>query len=155
MADGWDRLEALYRAEHARMVRLAHLLTGDRSLAEELVHEAFLRVHPHLARIEDPPAYLRTAVVNACRGDGRRRALAQRALPTHVDVVDPPALPREVDEVWQAVQALPPRRRDALILRYYADLPTAEVARLLGARPATARSLIRRGLASLEEVLER
>ncbi len=155
--DGWDRLEDLYRAEHAPMVRLAHLLTSDRFLAEELVHEAFLRVHTHLDRIEDPGAYLRTTVVNLCRGDGRRRATARRRNPTLADspIVDPPPLPRDVDEVWQALQALPARRRDALVLRYYADLPTAEVARLLGTRPATARSLIRRGLASLGEVLDR
>lgn len=153
--DPWTALEALYRVEHAPMVRLAHLLVGDRSVAEELVQDAFLRLHRHLGHVDEPGAYLRTTVVNLCRGDGRRRATARRHAPALADrrAVEPPPLPRELDEVWQALQALPERRRDALVLRYYADLPTDEVARLLGARPATARSLIRRGLASLEEAL--
>lgn len=155
--DRWVQLEALYRVEHAPMVRLAHLLVGDRTVAEELVQDAFLRLHDHLDRVDEPGAYLRTTVVNLCRGDGRRRATAQRHAHTVADrrTVDPPPLPAELGEVWQALQTLPARRRDALVLRYYADLSTVEVARLLGARPSTARSLIRRGLASLQEVLDR
>jgi RNA polymerase sigma factor (sigma-70 family) len=154
--DRWARLEPVYRAEHAPMVRLAHLLVGDRAVAEELVHDAFLRLHDRGDGVDDPGAYLRTTVVNLCRGDGRRRATARRHAPALVDrrTSDAPSLPHDLDEVWQALEALPERRRDALVLRYYADLPTDEVARLLGARPATARSLIRRGLASLEEALK-
>jgi len=55
--------------------------------------------------------------------------------------------------VWQALQSLPERQREALALRFYADLPTDEIARLLGVRPATVRSLIHRGLAALKEVV--
>jgi RNA polymerase sigma factor (sigma-70 family) len=154
--DGWDRLEALYRVEHGPMVRLAHLLVGDRAVAEELVQDAFLRLHPRLGQVADPGAYLRTTVVNLCRGHGRRRATAQRHAPglARTDRVEPPPLPPELDEVWLALQRLPVRRRDALVLRYYADLGTDEVARLLGTRPATARSLIHRGLASLRKELQ-
>ncbi|WCO65370.1 sigma-70 family RNA polymerase sigma factor [Iamia majanohamensis] len=153
--DRWTRIEALYRAEQATMVRLAHLLTRDRAVAEEVVQEAFVRVHARLDDVDDPGAYLRTTVVNLCRGRDRREVTAERygrslgPPPT----TPAPRVPRELDEVWQALGRLPRRRRDALVLRYYADLPTAEVARLLGARPATARSLIRRGLASLEREL--
>lgn len=155
--DGWAQLEDLYRLHHAPMVRLAHLLTGDRAVAEELVQDAFLRLHAHLDTADEPAAYLRTTVVNLCRGDGRRRTTARRHAPAVARqrplTTAAPPLPHDVAEVWLALQSLPRRRRDALVLRYYADLPTAEVARLLGARPATARSLIRRGLASLEEAL--
>ena len=154
--DGWDRLEVVYRREHAPMVRLAHLLVRDRGVAEELVQDAFLRLHARLDRVEDPGAYLRTTVVNLCRGHGRRQETARRHGPALAgrDRVEPPPLPPELDEVWQALGRLPERRRDALVLRYYADLPTDEVARLLDTRPSTARSLIRRGLASLRKELE-
>jgi RNA polymerase sigma factor (sigma-70 family) len=154
--DGWEGLEELYRREHGAMVRLAHLLVGEREVAEELVQDAFLRLRPRLGRVDDPGAYLRTIVVNLCRSHGRRRATARRhqAAVARPDRVEPPPLPPELDEVWLALGRLPARRRDALVLRYYADLSTDEVARLLGTRPATARSLIHRGLASLQKELE-
>lgn len=153
---GWARLEELYRVEFAPMVRLAHLLVRDRAVAEELVQDAFLRVHAHIDAVDDPGAYLRTTVVNLCRGHGRRVETSQRhdRAVARPDRVEPPPLPPDLAEVWVALGRVPVRRRDALVLRYYADLPTGEVARLLSTRPSTARSLIRRGLASLKEELE-
>lgn len=153
--DTWDRLEDLYRVEHAGMVKLAHLLVGDRAVAEELVQDAFLRLRPRIDRVDDPGAYLRTIVVNLCRSAGRRQETARRhrAALARPDLVAPPPLPPDLDEVWLALRRLPARRRDALVLRYYADLSTDEVARLLGVRPPTARSLIHRGLASLKKEL--
>jgi RNA polymerase sigma factor (sigma-70 family) len=51
------------------------------------------------------------------------------------------------------LRRLPDRQRQALVLRFYEDLPDAEIARLLGCRPATVRSLVHRGLAAVREVL--
>ena len=146
-------LEALYRAEYRGSVRLARLLTDDRAVAEELAQEAFVRVAPRLAGADNPGGYLRTVLVNLCRDHGRRRVTVGKHPPAPPGAAPPPGLPRDVDAVWQAVQALPARQRDALVLRYWADLSTDDVARLLDARPGTARSLIHRGLASLKEVL--
>ena len=148
---GSEDLAALYRAEQPGMVRLAHLLTGSIEVAQEVVHDVFVQLHGRLDRIDNPPAYLRTAVVNRCRSQLRRRSLEQ----VHREQRAPaPTLPPELDETWAALRALPPRRRAALVLRYYADLPDDEIARLLGCRPATVRSLIHRGLESLREVLD-
>lgn len=146
-------LERLYRAEHTRTVHLARLLTGDHHRAEEIAQEAFVRIAPRVASLENPAGYLRTTVVNLCRDHGRRTATVRRHPLTPAGDTAEPALPRDVDDVWRAVQALPDRQRDALVLRYWADLPTDDVARLLDARPGTARSLIHRGLAALKEVL--
>ena len=153
--DAWAALEALYRAQQAPMVRLAHLLVGDRAVAEELVQDAFVRVLPRLAGVDDAVAYLRTTVVNLCRGHGRRQMTGRRhdAGLAPLATAAPPDLPRDLDEVWIALGTLPEKRRAALVLRYYADLSTDQVARTLQVRPATARSLIRRGLASLKEAL--
>jgi RNA polymerase sigma-70 factor (sigma-E family) len=144
-------LAALYRAQHAPMVRLAHLLTGSNAAAEELVHDAFIRLHGRFDEIDNPAGYLRTTVVNGCRSWHRRRLLERR----HATVADPPpVLPPDVDETWRALAALPVRRRAAIVLRYYEDLPDEEIARLLDCRPATVRSLVHRGLATLKEALE-
>lgn len=146
-------VEALYRAEHQRIVRLAYLLTGDAPFAQEVGQEAFARLLPRVQETREPAAYLRTVAVNLCRDRGRREGTARRHPPAPPGVSPAPGLPADLDEVWLAVQALPARRRDAVVLRYWADLPTDEIARLLHARPATVRSLLHRGLASLKEVL--
>ena len=143
-------IEGLYEAGHAPMVRLAFLLTGSPEVAEELVHEAFVGLHRRWDRVANPDAYLRRMVVNACHGHHRRRGVERR----HAPAPPPPVLPPEVDEVWDALGSLPPRRRTALVLRYYADLPIAEIADAMDCRPGTVKSLIHRGLASLKEVLE-
>jgi RNA polymerase sigma factor (sigma-70 family) len=148
-------LEALYRREHRDLVRLAHLVVGDGARAEELVHDAFLRLAPHVGRTENPGGYLRTTVVNLCRDDQRRAAVARRHVPERPLAVAPPPVPAESTAVWQALRDLPARQRTALALRYYADLPTDEIARLLDARPATVRSLLHRGLATLKEAVPR
>lgn len=146
-------LERLYRSDYDATVRLARLLVGDHHRAEELAQEAFVRVAPRLDQVDNPGGYLRSVLVNLCRDHGRRLRTVQRHPEPPPGAVAPPDLPPDLDETWRAVQALPDRQRDALVLRYWADLPTKEVGRLLGVRPGTARSLIHRGLASLQEVL--
>ncbi len=151
--DPMAELEALYRAEHPGAVRLALLLTGDAAVAEELAQDAFVRVAPRLATADNPGAYLRTTLVNLCRDHGRRRATVRRHPDEPPGTAPPPGLPADLGEVWLAICALPDHHRQVLVLRYWIDLPTADIAGLLGVPHATVRSRIRRGLASLEEVL--
>jgi RNA polymerase sigma factor (sigma-70 family) len=141
--------EELYRTHWDPMVRLATLLVDRPAVAEELVQEAFVRVERAYDRLDAPVAYLRAAVVNRCRSYLRRVSLERRhRLETPLEVTGP-----ELDETWQQLRRLTPRRRAAIVLRYYADLRIDEVAEILGCRPGTAASLIHRGLADLREVL--
>jgi DNA-directed RNA polymerase specialized sigma24 family protein len=150
----WDRPATLYRAEQPGLVRLATLLVRDQAVAEELVQEAFVRLHPKVATVERPGAYLRTIVVNLCRGHGRRLGTAAAHRPEPVAATAAPGLPADLSPVWLALGGLPDRQRHALVLRFYLDLPDDEIAQLLDARPGTVRSLISRGLAALKEVVE-
>jgi RNA polymerase sigma factor (sigma-70 family) len=143
-----ERMEALYRAEWAPMVRLAFILCGSRELAEDVVHDAFLRLSARAA--VNPPGYLRTIVVNLVRDHHRRHRVEARHLPAPpTPWADP-----EIDETWVALHALPERQRLALVLRFYADLPVEEVAHLLDCPPGTAKSLIHRGLERLRKELQ-
>ena len=145
----WDEpFVDLYRTRYDAMVRLAYLLTGDRSAAEELAQDAFVAVHRNWGRAANPNAYLRTAVVNACRSWGRRKALERDRRPR-------PAEPYSLvaDEMWDTLQTLPERQRTAVVLRFYEDLPDHEIAELLGCRQGTVRTLVHRGLAALKEEL--
>lgn len=143
-------LADLYRQQYGPMVRLAYLLTGSNAVAEELVQDVFARLHRRWGRAEHPQAYLRTSVVNACRSH-RRRVLLERRRPAEVRT----AATDEPDEIWDALASLPARQRAALVLRFYEDLPEADIARVLGCRPGTVKSLISRGLAQLRRVIER
>lgn len=141
---------AVYRAELARLVHLAHLITGSNMVAEDLVHDAFVAAYRRWDTIADPHGYMYRAVVNKSRSYLRRRRLELAHRPDESGVVLPP----EVDETWAALVRIPARRRTALVLRYYADLSVDEIASFMGARPGTVRSLIHRGHESLRKVLE-
>ena len=150
-----DGVEALYALRYAPSVRLAHLLVGDRGRAEELVQDAFVRVLPRLGDLDDPAAYLRTVVVNLCRDAGRRTTRARALRHDRPLSVPGPDVPPTSTAVWLALQRLPERQRIALSLRFYDDLATDDIAELLGVRPATVRSLLHRGLATLKEAVPR
>ena len=145
-----DPLVELYRERYEPMVRLAYLMVGDRATAEELVQDAFVSVHRSWSRATNPPAYLRAAVVNACKSWGRRRTLELHRRPA-------PTGPAELvaDELWDALQVLPTRQRAAVVLRFYEDLPDARIAELLGCREATVRTAIHRALERLRKEIER
>lgn len=138
----------LYRRYHESMTRLAFVLTRNQAIAEEVTQDAFLKVHENWARLDNPVGYLRTVVVNGCYAFQRRRAVEQRHPPAALrDTVDQP------DEISDALAKLSARQQLVLALRYYADLPDAEIASAIGARPSTVRSLIRRALIALQKEL--
>jgi RNA polymerase sigma-70 factor (sigma-E family) len=141
----WDEpFVELYRSRYEPMVRLAYLITGDRTAAEELTQDAFVAVHRNWSRATNPPAYLRTAVVNACRSWGRRKVLERDRRPAPPE----PTL-MVADELWDTLRTLPERQRTAVVLRFYEDLPDREIAEVLGCREGTVRTLVHRGLAAL------
>jgi RNA polymerase sigma factor (sigma-70 family) len=140
----------LYQACFAPMVKLAVVLTGSETSAEDLVHDSFIRVHAHWKHIEHPRAYLRRTVVNACRSAGRR-ATRER---TKTALMLTPVGALEADELFDALERLPYRQRAALVLQYYVGLSHAEIADALGCREGTVASLVHRGLAQLRKVVE-
>ena len=146
-------VETVYRAELARVVRLAYLLTGDSATAEEIAQEAFARLIPRFDSTRQPEAFLTTVVVNLCRDRGRRAITAARHPRNRPASVLPPGLPHDVGEEWLAVQRLPQHHREAIVLRFWADLSTNQVARVLGIPAGTARSLLHRALTTLKQEL--
>ena len=140
----------LYATHRDGLIRLAYLLTGSQMTAEDLVQDTFIRVEPRLDGLSEPGAYLRRSVVNACYS-WHRRQRRERSVP-----VDPPAvtMPGEHVEMWDALGHLSAARRTVLVLRYYLDLPEAEVAALLGWRVGTVKSATHRALRDLRSILE-
>jgi RNA polymerase sigma factor (sigma-70 family) len=143
-------LVSLYDQEHAAMLRLACLLVGSRAIAEEVVQDAFLAVSERWSAIDNPGAYLRTAVVNRGRSVMRRRATERQYATFDAAVVDAPT---ELIELRAALAHLSERARTVVVLRYFADLPDADIAAVLGCRVATVRSIAHRSLRSLRKEL--
>ena len=145
-----EGLVALYRERFVALVRVAYLITGRRDVAEELTQDAFVASAAQWAAVEQPAAYLRASVVNRCRSWLRRIEVEERHRPL-------PDAPRDLDadELWDALATLPERRRVAIVLRFYLDLPDDEIADVLGCRPATVRTTVHRGLAQLRKEIER
>ncbi len=137
----------VYRTERNRLRRVAHLMTGHAEVAEELVHDAFVRLHQRWDTVDVPAAYLRTTLVRLCLAWRDRAEMGQAREPRSADRVDPP----EIDETWDLLATLSGDQRVALVLRYYEDLPVDEIAHVMGCRPATARTRIHRALAKLRE----
>jgi len=142
-------IEALYVSHRLPMMRLAFVITGSSTVAEEMTQEAFLRLHKVWHSINNHPAYLRVTLVNLCRDHVRRRAYEDRLVRAN----DLATLQPEIDETWAAVCRLPFRQRAALALRYYADLSEADIASTLGCRPGTVKSTLHRGLSQLRKEL--
>ncbi|HEX9354891.1 MAG TPA: SigE family RNA polymerase sigma factor [Streptosporangiaceae bacterium] len=154
-----ERFTAYVRDRGEHHLRVAVLLTGDWHAAQDLVQESLVRLYrawPKLRLDGDPDAYLRRIMVNTHRSWWRarwRRETPAGELPDAViaDFADGQAF---AALVRQALQALPRRQRAAVVLRYCADLPEAEVADLLGCSVGTVKTHTHRGLRALRENLE-
>lgn len=149
-----------YRAEAAACLGLAYVMCGNRSLAEEVVADAFARSWPafQAGRIDDVHGYLRRAVVNTLNGRFRRLAIERRhaaRIGAEPEPIVGAAADRADDHawLWPALLDLPAAQRSVLVLRFLEDQSEQQTAELLGIRVGTVKSRSARGLARLQQVL--
>jgi DNA-directed RNA polymerase specialized sigma24 family protein len=114
-AEPGGRLAELYERHVGRAVGLARLLTGEPDAAEDIAHDAFIRVAGRFAHLRDQAsfeAYYRRAVVNACRARLRRSRIERRYLRLSIPLSTPltDAGPEERDRLWAAIRQLPERQ---------------------------------------------
>ncbi len=141
------------------LLRTAFLLCGgDRAAAEDLLQDVLERAYPRWRRIHGrPEPYLRAALANAAANRWRTRSRRVSEVP--LDEATPPTRPgheqQVVDEdtVVRALRTLPPRMRAVLVLRFFDDMPEADIAKALGCSTGTVKSQTSRGLARLRELL--
>jgi RNA polymerase sigma-70 factor (sigma-E family) len=151
---------ALYRANAVSLIRLAYVMLDDLPGAEDVVQEAFCGLYRRWDRLKDADRamfYVRAAVLNGCRSALRRRAVRRRVLADQPPAVSAEAVVlsgEEREEVIRAVERLPHRQREALVLRFYLDLPDDQIAQAMGIRPGTVRSAMCRALEALGRALK-
>ncbi|MHB8466607.1 MAG: SigE family RNA polymerase sigma factor [Acidimicrobiales bacterium] len=158
-----ELLADLFDREYLKLCRFATLLLGDPGRAEDTVQEAFLRTFASWGRLRDPAranAYLWTAVVNLSRSRLRRRRSERRGNEAvwWRDSARSGILTGERDAavltVLDAVQSLPPRQREAVVLHYLTDLAEHDVAATMGCSVGTVKSQLSKARATLARVLE-
>jgi len=151
---------ALYQGHALSLTRLAYVMLGDRPAAEDVVQEAFLGLYRRWSQLRDTasaPGYLRASVLNGCRmvlrSRARRDDRAAGELPW--ESAEATALVgEEYRHLLRAIRELPPRQREALVLRYYLDLSEEETARSMGIRRGTVKSATSRALAALGQRMQ-
>lgn len=155
---GAERVAGLFRARYPEMVRLADLLGADDP--EDIAQEAFARLIRKHGSLRDPDAavaYVRASVVNLTRNRHRHLRVVRQRTPAGrpEDSSEQAAILREDHrEVLAALSDLPPRTREALVLRYWLDLPERGIAEAMGVSPGTVKSHVSRGLATLARNLK-
>ena len=152
----WPRaLVELYDAERVQLLRAAYLVCGSTAMAEDAVHDALVRVSTRWDSAERPRSYLYVAVVNAARDASRHARRTQRLGRTRTHDENPAELSLQSMALRDALARLPERQRVAVVLRFFADWEDEEIAREIGVRIATVRSLVHRGVARLREEWKR
>jgi len=150
VTDEPDRFGSLFFEHASRLVRLAALLGDDDP--EDVVQESFCKLYIARGRLRADDAkvvaYLNKIVVNEVRSRQRRQQVARRDahLLTTVDMGDPTAVHDDRQAVVEALAGVSARQREALVLRFWMDLPLAAIADAMGVRIGTVKSQISRGL---------
>jgi RNA polymerase sigma-70 factor (sigma-E family) len=136
------------------LFRVAYLMVGDHGLAEDLLQEALTKTYVAWPRLRDPSkaeAYTRKAITTTAISWWRRKAWhgekPRDDVPELVAGTDHD--PTERDWLWQELQALAPRQRAAIVLRYYEDLTEVQTAEALGVSVGTVKSQVSDGLKRL------
>lgn len=143
-----DTPEEAYARLRPRLVEVAYLLTFDWAGAQDIVHDAFAAAIPRWSGIDDPAAYLRRSVTHgaykAARDRRRRSDKHRRAAAGEGDHVD------RIDLIIDQIRELPAKERAVVVLRFYVDLPIAEIADQLDMRQGSVGPTLTRALRRLE-----
>ena len=154
-------IDELYRERRLPLVRLAVLMVDDLPTAEDIVQDVFTRLHRRhgtaLEAVDDPNAYLVSAVMNAARSALRRRRIARAYLPPRPDPApaaeDEALLAAGDREVIRALNRLTTRQRQVIVLRYWSGFSEREIAGTLRITAGTVKSTAHRALTLLRAEL--
>ena len=157
---------ALYQVHAVGLIRLAVVMLGERPAAEDVVQGAFCALYrrwDHLADTGKALSYVRSSILNGCRSELRRRIRSERRPDQDALAAGAPGaasaeamalIGEEHREVLAALRRLPRRQREALVLKFYLDLPEPEIAASMGVSQGMVKSTTSRALHALARLLE-
>lgn len=168
--DADREVTALYLTHYRPLVRIAVLLVQDLATAEEIVQDSFVAVHAAWRRLPDTEhalSYLRRSVVDRSRTALRRHVVVDKLAPDVPSAPDVPGAPDvpsgpgeasievERSAFISALWTLPPRQREVVVLRYFADLPETQVASATGISETAVKAYTARAMSSLRTELRK
>lgn len=148
--------DAFYAAQVRRLVGQLYAMTGNLAEAQDCVQDAFVKAWLHRRRLEadgNPEAWVRTTAWRIAVSRWRRSTATLRAYRRHGVPADAPEPQPPDTELTDALRALVPEQRRAIVLHYLCDLSVSAIAAETGARPGTVRVRLSRGRAALAERL--
>lgn len=146
-----DELVAFCEREHPRLVGAVGLFCGDVDLAEDVAQETLARVcrdWEKVARLDRPEAWAMRVAFNLVRSHFRRRKTARKAA-ARLSVREWHEDSPSDGELLRELRKLPERQRQAIILRYYFDLPIREIGDAMDCPEGTVKTLVHKGLRNL------
>jgi RNA polymerase sigma-70 factor (sigma-E family) len=159
-AEAERAITAIYDSEYRSLVRMSAMLLGDTGSAEEVVQDSFIAVHAAWRRLRDidkAVQYLRRSVLNRSRSVLRHRAVVDRHMPRQepdMPSAEHAAMTQlERSAVISALRTLPARQREALVLKFYLDLPEDQIAAAMNISTGAVKSHTARGKAALRAIL--
>ena len=161
LLDADSAITKLYTNHYRSLVRLAVLLVSDEPTAEEVVQECLIAMHAGWNRLGEKDKalwYLKQAVVNRSRSVMRHRSVIDRNAPKPAP--DMPSAEQgaisllDRSAVITALRGLPDRQRQAIVLRYYADMSEAQIAEMMGIKKNVVKTHLAKGMSSLRAALE-
>ena len=150
--DADQAVVVLYDTHCRSLTRLATLLASDGAIAEEIVRDAFVAMHGAWRQLRDSDRALRYLQETVVRRS--RSRLAARRAAAAGPAGEAPAPARPGPGLVATLRSLPTPQREALVLRYYADMPETRIASVMGISTRAVHSHIANGMSSLEAVLE-
>jgi len=153
-----ESFDDFYQRDYRSLIGLAYVMTGSRWVAEELAQEAMAEAHrkwSKISRYDDPSAWVRRVMVNKKISAARRRRTETKAMNRlrSLRIQDSVDIPDSASEVWTTVCKLPLRQAQAIALFYWEDRPLAEIAAIMGVSVETTKTHLKRGRASLAQML--
>ena len=141
-----------FNAEYPRLAAYCARLAGDSETGTDLAQEALVRTWSRWARVAQPRPYAYLVATNLVRDTWRRQARDRQVL---MDLASDRTHPPAADHGLRAlVEQLPERLRVPVLLHYYADLPVAEVARVMRRPLGSIKSRLNEARSRLAELLE-
>jgi RNA polymerase sigma factor (sigma-70 family) len=135
-----------YLEHFTSTARLAILLTSDAESARDITQDVFEGLHRHWHRVVNPEAYLRRSLSNRTADFHRRRARERSR-----QSAEPETEALQASELFDALNSLPSNQRSAVVMRFYLDLPDADIADALAVKVGTVASLVHRALQTLRK----
>jgi RNA polymerase sigma factor (sigma-70 family) len=148
--------EAFFREQHARLYRVAFLLTGSAAEAQDLAQEALARAFERWERIrtmDSPAGYVYRILVHLNHRRLRRLRVQARRLLPGIEMEDPASAAETRSDVMRALLALRPAHREALVLVEWMGLDAAGAAEVLGIEPVSVRARLHRARKAFRQEL--